>query len=217
MDTGAYGQSWETAADSFHTAKSKADWIAKLEQVRQPLGAVSSRRGISWDSSSVLPGMPAGAYFVAQFETGFAALSNAVETVTFGLEKDGQWKAIAYLIRPRTAEQTAAVTAAQKWLAGIDAGDYAQSWLDASAHFQGAITQDNWVQALESVRKPLGKLEIRTVDSAVTETQLPGAPDGKYVVMQFAAAFAGKHSATETVTFLLDANGTWKADGYYIK
>jgi serine/threonine protein kinase len=217
LEAANYAETWKTAADSFHQATTKSDWVTLLEKVRTPLGAVTSRKQISAQSTSVVPGMPAGAYFVAQFETGFAALSNAVETVTFGLEKDGQWKAIAYLIRPRTAEQTAAVTAAQKWLAGIDAGDYAQSWLDASAHFQGAITQDNWVQALESVRKPLGKLEIRTVDSAVTETQLPGAPDGKYVVMQFAAAFAGKHSATETVTFLLDANGTWKADGYYIK
>jgi competence protein ComGC len=217
LEAANYAETWETAADSFHQATTKSDWVALLEKVRAPLGAVTSRKQISAQSTTVVPGMPAGAYFIAQFETGFAALSNAVETVTFGLEKDGQWKAIAYLIRPRNAGETAAVTAAQKWLAGIDAGDYAQSWLDASAHFQGAITQDNWVQALASVRKPMGKLEIRTVDSAVTETQLPGAPDGKYVVMQFATAFSGKNSATETVTFLLDADGTWKADGYYIK
>ena len=89
--------------------------------------------------------------------------------------------------------------------------------MDAAGFFQGAITQDKWVEALESVRKPLGKLEIRTANSAVTETQMPGAPDGKYVVMQFETAFAKKNSATETVTFVLEKDGQWKADGYYIK
>ena len=132
-------------------------------------------------------------------------------------EKDGQWRAIYYLIRPRTAEQTAAVAAAQKWLAGIDAGNYAASWSDASDYFKGAITQDKWIAALESVRKPLGELKIRTVDSAVTETHLPATPDGKYVVMQFETAFSKMNNATETVTFSLEADGTWKACGYYIK
>jgi hypothetical protein len=159
--------------------------------------------------------MPAGAYFVAQFETSFATLTNAVETVEFMQEKDGQWRAIYYLIRPRTAEQTAAVTAAQKWLAGIDAGNYAASWHAASDYFQGAITQDKWIAALASVRQPLGKLEIRTVDSAVT--QLSGAPDGKCVIMQFDAAFANMNRATETVTFSQEKDGQWRAIGYYIK
>jgi len=217
VDAGAFGQSWETAADSFRDAMTKDDWTKRLEQVRPPLGSVSSRQLISTHSASVLPGMPDGSYFIAQFETAFAAEMHAVETVTFGSEKDGQWKAVAYLIRPRTAEQTAAVTAAQKWLAEIDAGNYAASWTGASEYFQGAIAQDKWISAMESVRKPLGELKIRTVDSAVTETQMPGSPDGKYVVMQFNAAFANKNSATETVTFLLEANGKWKACGYYIK
>lgn len=217
MDTGAYPQSWETAADSFHKAMGKDAWVKLSERVRQPLGKVISRKEISAQSPSVLPGMPAGSYFIAQFETSYAALTNAVETVEFEQEKNGEWKAISYLIRPRTDEQTAAVTAAQKWLAGIDAGHYAESWTDASESFQGAITQDKWVAAMKSVRGPLGKMQIRTVDSAVTETEMPGAPDGKYVVMQFETAFVKKNSAMETVTFVLEKDGQWKASGYYIK
>ena len=216
-DTGAYSQTWDTAADSFRADGQKDAWVKLLEKVRQPLGSVISRQLISTHSSAALPGMPDGSYFIAQFETSFAALPGAVETVEFMQEKDGQWRAIYYLIRPRTAEQTAAVAAAQKWLAGIDAGNYAASWTDSSEYFQGAITQDKWIAALESVRKPLGELKIRTVDSAVTETHLPATPDGKYVVMQFETAFASKNSTTETVTFSLEADGTWKACGYYIK
>ncbi len=217
MDTGAYAQSWETAAASFHEAMTEDAWVKLSEKVRQPLGQLIARKEISAQSSRVTTEMPPGSYFIAQFETSFAALTNAVETVEFMQEKDGQWRAISYLIRPRTAEETAAVTAAQQWLAGIDAGNYAQSWTDASEYFQGAITQDNWIAALNGVRAPLGKMEIRTVNSAVAETQMPGARDGNYVVMQFETAFAKKNPATETVTFVLEKDGGWQADGYYIK
>jgi serine/threonine protein kinase/type II secretory pathway pseudopilin PulG len=216
-DDGAYSQTWDTAAASFREDGQKEAWVKLLEKVRQPLGLVISRKEISAQASSALPGMPDGSYFVVQFETAFAELPGAVETVTFALEKDGQWKAVAYLIRPRTAEQTAAVKEAEKWLAGIDAGNYADSWTNAAEFFQGAVTQDKWVQALESVRNPLGKLEFRTVDSAVTETQMPGASDGKYIVMQFETVFTRKKLATETVTFVLEKDGQLKADGYYIK
>ena len=216
-DAGAYSQTWDTAAASFRADGQKDAWVKLLEKVRQPLGQVISRKEISTQTSTALSGMPDGSYFVAQFETSFAALPGAVETVEFMQEKDGQWRAIYYLIRPRTAEQTAAVTAAQKWLTGIDGGNYAQSWVDASDYFQGALTQDKWIAAMESVRKPLGELKIRTVDSAVTETHLPGTPDGKYVVMQFETAFSKMNSATETVTFSLETDGAWKACGYYIK
>jgi len=216
-DAGAYSQTWDTAAASFRADGQKATWVDLLKKVRQPLGALISRKVISEQKSDVVPEMPAGAYYIVQFATSFAALTNAVETVEFMQESDGQWRAISYLIRPRTAEQTTAVTAAQKWLTGIDAGNYSTSWTDAAEYFHGAITRDKWVEALQSVRKPLGELKIRAVDSAVTETQLPGTPDGKYVVMQFETAFANKNSATETVTFLLEADGTWKACGYYIK
>ena len=217
MDTGAYPQSWKTASDSFQKAVTQNDWVKLSEQTRQPLGRLLSRQEISEKSSLVVPGLPRGFYFIAQFETGFAELTNAVETVVFIQERDAKFRAVSYLIRPRTAEQTAAVAAAQTWLARIDAGNYAESWTDAADYFRGAITQDKWVSALESVRAPLGKMEIRTVDSAVTETQLPGAPDGRYVVMQFNTALANKNSAVETVTFSLEKNGQWKADGYYIK
>jgi len=217
MDAGAFPQSWEAASDGFQKAVTKSDWVKLSEQVRQPLGPLISRREISAQSSLVLPGLPRGFYFIAQFETSFAGLTNAVETVVFVQESDTKFRAVSYLIRPRTAEETAAVTAAQIWLAGIDAGNYAESWTDAADSFRGAITQDKWVSALESVRAPLGKMEIRTVDAAVTQTQLPGAPDGKYVVMQFNTAFANKNFATETVTFSLEKDAQWRASGYYIK
>ncbi len=111
----------------------------------------------------------------------------------------------------------AAVSAAQVWLAAIDDGHYAESWTSGADYFRGAITQDKWVSALESARQPLGNLVSRKIKSAQPMTELPGAPDGQYVVMQFETSFAGKKSAIETVTFMLEKDGKWKAAGYFIK
>lgn len=115
------------------------------------------------------------------------------------------------------AAEKAATAAAQKWLAGMDNGQYGQSWLDASAFFQGAVPEQKWESALTAVRKPLGDLESRNLKSAEFAAHLPDAPAGKYVVMQFDTSFANKKSAIETVTFSLESNGEWKASGYYIK
>jgi hypothetical protein len=69
---------------------------------------------------------------------------------------------------------------------------------------------------METFRKPLGDLVARKLKSAQTMTEMPGVPDGQYVVMKFETSFANKRSATETVTFMLEKDGQWRASGYYI-
>jgi hypothetical protein len=128
----------------------------------------------------------------------------------------GAPKSVSPDSNPKAGAQKVATAAAQTWLATVDDGHYAQSWDQASELFRKAITQDKWVSALENVRKPLGKLGSRTVISAQTTTNLPGSPDGQYVVMQFQTSFAGKKSAIETVTFMQEKDGQWRAAGYYI-
>lgn len=70
---------------------------------------------------------------------------------------------------------------------------------------------------MEGFRKPLGKLVSRKIVKTQESSSLPGAPDGKYVVMSFKTAFKKKKSAIETVTFMVDSDGKWRAAGYYIK
>jgi hypothetical protein len=48
---------------------------------------------------------------------------------------------------------------------------------------------------LEATRTPLGKIISRTVKSAVYTTNLPGAPDGQYVVIQYESSFEHKKAA----------------------
>jgi hypothetical protein len=105
----------------------------------------------------------------------------------------------------------------EKWLAGIDAANYAQSWKDAARFFQTAITEAGWSEALTKFRKPLGEMKTRHLLDAKNVGSLPGAPDGEYVVMQFETSFTAKEKAVETVTFMKEPDGSWKACGYFIK
>ena len=115
------------------------------------------------------------------------------------------------------AAEKAAASVAPSWLSQIDAGNYSNSWRDASAYFKGAVTENGFRDALARARKPLGKLLSRKLTKAQNATSLPGAPDGNYVVMQFDSSFANKKQAVETVTFMQEKDGKWKAAGYYIK
>jgi hypothetical protein len=115
------------------------------------------------------------------------------------------------------AAEKAATAAAPAWLSQIDTGSYSNSWRDASAYFKGAVSEKGWQDALSGARKPLGKLVSRKLSKAQSATSLPGAPDGNYVVMQFDSSFANKKNAVETVTFMQEKDGKWRAAGYYIK
>ena len=114
-------------------------------------------------------------------------------------------------------KEKAAVTAAEKWLVAVDAGKSAESWQEAAAAFKNAVTKEQWEQSLQAARKPLGKLVSRKVMTKTYAKTLPGAPDGEYVVIQFETVFENKASAIETVTPMLDKDGTWRTSGYFIK
>lgn len=107
--------------------------------------------------------------------------------------------------------------AAESWLALVDSGSYAQSWEAAASAFKTAISGDQWKQALDSARTPLGKVGARKLISAQYKRELPGAPDGDYVVIQFDTSYENKKAAVETVTLMLEKDGGWKVAGYFIR
>ena len=113
---------------------------------------------------------------------------------------------------PRSPEQVA-----RDWLALTDAGSGPESWAAAATLFRRAVTPDAWAAQLAAVRPPLGGVLTRTLESAREATELPGAPDGVYVVLQFRTTFEHKRTATETVTPMRDDDGQWRVAGYYIR
>jgi beta-lactamase regulating signal transducer with metallopeptidase domain len=114
-----------------------------------------------------------------------------------------------------------AVAAMQTWLAESDAGNYAKTWSDAAKSFQKAVPSDQWLSVNQGTRAPLGKLIARKLASAAylsREANLgTGAPASIYVIAQYDTSFENMKYARETVTFEKEADGVWRAAGYYIK
>ncbi len=115
------------------------------------------------------------------------------------------------------AAEEAAIEAAQKWLSLVDGGRYSESWEESAGYFRNAVSKDKWELTMKAGRLPLGALVSRVVKARQYTTSAPGAPDGQYVIIQFATSFENKGSATETVTPMLDEDGSWRVSGYFIK
>jgi len=69
----------------------------------------------------------------------------------------------------------------------------------------------------KTVRLPLGKVISRWVMSKTPTKNVPGGPDGEYVIIQFKTSFENKADSIETVTPMLDKDGARRVSGYYIK
>jgi lysyl-tRNA synthetase class 2 len=114
------------------------------------------------------------------------------------------------------AEQSA-VTAAENWLALIDNDDAGESWNQAASLFKTAVTSEQWKSSLASAQVPLGKVVSRKLKSKRYTKELPGAPDGEYVVVEYETSFEQKKNGTETVVPRKDADGEWRVSGYFVK
>lgn len=120
-------------------------------------------------------------------------------------------------VRGSEGAEAAATSAAVAWLALTDAANYSAGWSAASTLFRQRVSQSQWQAAATNARAPLGALKSRKVQSATYTRSVPGAPEGEYVIVTFASSFANRASAIETVTPMLDTDGTWRVSGYYIK
>jgi len=118
---------------------------------------------------------------------------------------------------PNEADEQAAIAAAEKWLLLIDRSDVEESWNQAAELFKNALTVEKWQESLAPVQALTGKLISRKLKSKRYATELPGAPDGEYVVIEYETAFEKKRNGTETVVPMKDPDGVWRVSGYFVK
>lgn len=137
--------------------------------------------------------------FVLEFDTG-AGDGKAPATAPANSE----------MIKPAQA-------AAEQMLKQLDAGQYGAAWEQWADFAKTRVPQKTFVTALESARGPLGKVVERKLLSAQYMTQLPGVPDGQYVVLQYQTEFENKKNAVETITPMKEKDGSWRVSGYFIK
>ncbi len=119
--------------------------------------------------------------------------------------------------RPTGASQTsAALTANRQFLILVDGANYGEAWRESSPMVQRAVTEEKFTQATAAVRDPLGAVENRKLTSVVSQTTLPGAPDGHYVIAEYSTTFAHKKDAVETIVSAESEGGDWQVAGYHI-
>ena len=112
---------------------------------------------------------------------------------------------------------TKAIMAAEEFLLLIDTNQYGQSWDATSSFFKSQVPKETWVKQISSIRPAFGKVTDRLILKAQHMTQLPGAPDGQYVILQYDTTFANKRKAVETITPMIDQDGKWHVSGYFIQ
>ena len=101
----------------------------------------------------------------------------------------------------------------------VDAGRYAEVWKDGSRVLKSTVTEPSFVEALANARRSAGTVTKRAqVD--VTEREFEGSPDmpdGSYVIVRYATAFANDHAAHERVSLRLEHDGAWRVVNYTIE
>ena len=113
-----------------------------------------------------------------------------------------------------SAHTAAAQEAASRWLALMDAGKAGEAWDAGAPVLQDAVTRATWLDVGKSVRAPFGAVKSRKQASSVYTRTLPGAPEGDYVVIQYATDFANRAGVIETVVPMRQPDGSWKVTTY---
>ena len=111
----------------------------------------------------------------------------------------------------------ASLDAASAWLDAADAVDGATTWRTSGATFRDAVDEAQWTAQLTAARGSVGALTGRRLAVATEARDLPGAPPGRYVVLQYHAIYGGRQAAVETLTLVEEADGVWRVVGYFIR
>ena len=115
------------------------------------------------------------------------------------------------------APEATGVRSAEAWLRLIDEGRYGSAWDESAAMFRERVSRAQWETMSAAARGPLGRVLSRKLGSAQLVHELPGAPDGTYLVLVYQTRFEHKERGIETVTVMLDSAGSFRGAGYFIR
>lgn len=99
VDEGKYARSWDETTEYFKKTVKKEQWERQLTAVRSPLGKALSRKLISKQFRTSLPGVPDGEYAVMIFKTSFEKKKSATEVIVPMLVNDRTWFVSGYYIK----------------------------------------------------------------------------------------------------------------------
>ena len=117
----------------------------------------------------------------------------------------------------KAAAEQAAIEAAEAWLKILDSGQYAKTRDEAAEYLRNSVAKEQWDASLAAPRTRCGKLVSRKLLSKKYTAEIPNAPVGQYVIIQYQTRFQNRTAAVETITPTLEKDGKWRVSGYYIK
>jgi len=118
------------------------------------------------------------------------------------------------LAEKRTREAEAR-TAAESWLALVDAANYPAAYALEPARLRAATTQAQFMRSMEGRREPFGKVLSRKFIGAAYTKKMTGAPDGHYESILFRTSFSQKSVAAERVILSREVDG-WRVVDYRV-
>lgn len=110
-----------------------------------------------------------------------------------------------------------ALEVAQAWLGVMDRGEYSQGWDAAADYLKKSTERREFVKSVTRIRKLVGPVKARDIDSKEFATSLPGAPAGQYVILVYKTEFADRPDAVETIIMALEKDKKWRVSGYNIQ
>jgi hypothetical protein len=122
--------------------------------------------------------------------------------------------ALVDLLGADPPSQDQAKKSAEQWLNLIDHGKFEESWKAAADYMQHAQSAEVWKQKLDKMRKPLGKVVSRELQSSKSASS-DYFDNG--LQLKFATTFENRKNAIETVTVGREKDGACKVAGYYIQ
>lgn len=116
-----------------------------------------------------------------------------------------------------TEKITSAQDEAAHWLALIDQGQYAASWMDSGPLLKDIISQTEWVGAMNAVRRPFGNVLDRKKALNQSTSSLPNGTKGNFIMLTYTTKFSRNVTGTESLVLITNQLGQFRVISYSIK
>lgn len=114
------------------------------------------------------------------------------------------------------AEEKQALQAAESWLSLIEKSKFSKSWDACSPFFQENFPKETWTRTMDSTFSILGKVEKRELFQSNFYTELPNAPEGEYVIIQFKTKFKKRDEQVTETIIPKKVGDEWKVVSYFV-
>ena len=98
IDDKDYAAGWADAASLFKQGIDQQAWVKQVDEHRGTLGAVKSRKFLTFKETTSLPGVPDGDYAIVIFESAFENRAQSEEDMAL-VHEGKDWKVGGYYIR----------------------------------------------------------------------------------------------------------------------